>query len=58
MNPLPPSSSKAVVPQSVLFVRAGLPFVLFVGGASLVLASAIEGKNKEREVSQGSHISK
>jgi len=53
--PLPPPK---VVPQSVTFVRAGLPFLLFVGGASYVLASAIEGKNKEREVSQGSNQSK
>lgn len=47
-----------VVPQSVTFVKAGLPFLLFVGGSAYVLSSAIEGKNREREVSQGSHQSK
>jgi len=36
-----------------LFVRAGLPFLLFSVGASLVLKSALEGKNIERDKSKG-----
>lgn len=36
-----------------LFVRAGLPFLLFSVGASLVLKSAVEGKNIERDKSKG-----
>mmetsp|Transcript_22532 Transcript_22532/g.48799 ORF Transcript_22532/g.48799 Transcript_22532/m.48799 type:complete len:156 (-) Transcript_22532:108-575(-) len=36
-----------------LFVKAGLPFLLFSVGASLVLKNAIEGKNQEREKSKG-----
>mmetsp|Transcript_19041 Transcript_19041/g.32444 ORF Transcript_19041/g.32444 Transcript_19041/m.32444 type:complete len:149 (-) Transcript_19041:426-872(-) len=36
-----------------LFVKAGLPFLLFSVGASLVLKSAVEGKNIERDKSKG-----
>ncbi|KAL7549279.1 hypothetical protein ACHAWF_012555 [Thalassiosira exigua] len=36
-----------------LFVKAGLPFLLFSVGASLVLKSAVEGKNAERERAKG-----
>lgn len=36
-----------------LFVTAGLPFLLFSVGASFVLKSAVEGKNKERDKSSG-----
>ena len=36
-----------------LFVKAGLPFLLFSVGASLVLKSAVEGKNLERDKSKG-----
>ena len=36
-----------------LFIRAGLPFLLFSVGASLVLKSAVEGKNIERDKSKG-----
>jgi len=36
-----------------LFVKAGLPFLLFSVGASFVLKSAVEGKNIEREKSSG-----
>ena len=36
-----------------LFVRAGLPFLLFSVGSSLVLKSAVEGKNIERDKSKG-----
>jgi len=46
MQPQQPSSLH-------LFVRAGLPFLLFSIGASLVLKSAVEGKNAEREKSSG-----
>eukprot|EP00562_Extubocellulus_spinifer_P007457 CAMPEP_0178503784 /NCGR_PEP_ID=MMETSP0696-20121128/18229_1 /TAXON_ID=265572 /ORGANISM="Extubocellulus spinifer, Strain CCMP396" /LENGTH=162 /DNA_ID=CAMNT_0020132945 /DNA_START=311 /DNA_END=796 /DNA_ORIENTATION=+ len=36
-----------------LFIKAGLPLVLFSVGASYVLKNAIEGKNKERDVYKG-----
>lgn len=36
-----------------LFVKAGLPFLLFSIGASYVLKSAVEGKNLERDKSKG-----
>ena len=36
-----------------LFMRAGLPFLLFSVGASLVLKSAVEGKILERDKSKG-----
>ncbi|KAL9190745.1 hypothetical protein ACHAXT_000451 [Thalassiosira profunda] len=36
-----------------LFVKAGLPFLLFSVGASFVLKSAVEGKNLERDKSKG-----
>mmetsp|Transcript_929 Transcript_929/g.2162 ORF Transcript_929/g.2162 Transcript_929/m.2162 type:complete len:166 (-) Transcript_929:838-1335(-) len=36
-----------------LFVKAGLPFLLFSVGASYVLKSAVEGKNLERDKSKG-----
>ncbi|KAL3782129.1 hypothetical protein HJC23_005391 [Cyclotella cryptica] len=36
-----------------LFVKAGLPFLLFSVGASYVLKSAVEGKNLEREKAKG-----
>ncbi|KAL7536376.1 hypothetical protein ACHAXR_010635 [Thalassiosira sp. AJA248-18] len=36
-----------------LFIKAGLPLVLFSVGASLVLKSAVEGKNLERDKSTG-----
>lgn len=50
--------TKNKTPESVIFVKAGLPFLLFIGGAAYVLSAAIEGKNKEREYSQGSSMSK
>lgn len=50
--------TKNKTPESVIFVKAGLPFLLFIGGAAYVLSTAIEGKNKEREYSQGSSMSK
>jgi hypothetical protein len=36
-----------------LFIKAGLPFLLFSVGASYVLKSAVEGKNAERDKSKG-----
>ena len=36
-----------------LFLKAGLPFLLFSVGASYVLKSAVEGKNLERDKSKG-----
>ncbi|KAL7478175.1 hypothetical protein ACHAWX_000115 [Stephanocyclus meneghinianus] len=36
-----------------LFIKAGLPFLLFSVGASYVLKSAVEGKNLEREKAKG-----
>lgn len=36
-----------------LFVKAGLPFLLFSIGASLVIKSGVEGKNTERDKSKG-----
>ena len=36
-----------------LFVRAGLPFLIFSVGASFVLKSAVEGKNNERDKYSG-----
>mmetsp|Transcript_8329 Transcript_8329/g.15060 ORF Transcript_8329/g.15060 Transcript_8329/m.15060 type:complete len:158 (-) Transcript_8329:316-789(-) len=36
-----------------LFVKAGLPFLLFSVGASLVLKNGLEGKNIERDKSRG-----
>ena len=41
-----------------VFVKAGLPLVLFTIGASYVVSSAVEGKNKEREVFTGRNYSK
>uniref|UniRef100_A0A6V2QB68 Transmembrane protein n=2 Tax=Ditylum brightwellii TaxID=49249 RepID=A0A6V2QB68_9STRA len=42
----PPSSLK-------LFVKAGLPLILFSIGSAFVLKSALEGKTKERDASKG-----
>lgn len=36
-----------------LFVKAGLPFLLFSVGASLILKSGLEGKNIDRDKSKG-----
>jgi hypothetical protein len=36
-----------------LFVKAGLPFLLFSVGASLMLKSGLEGKNIDRDKSKG-----
>mmetsp|Transcript_11492 Transcript_11492/g.16513 ORF Transcript_11492/g.16513 Transcript_11492/m.16513 type:complete len:123 (-) Transcript_11492:189-557(-) len=53
-RPLPTSAMK---PGQVL-VKAGLPLVMFTIGASLVVSSAVEGKNRERETFSGQNISK
>ncbi len=56
-NPLRKTSaapSAALQPSNFhLFVKAGLPFLLFSVGASFVLKSAVEGKNLERDRSKG-----
>lgn len=36
-----------------IFVRAGLPLIIFAVGSSYVLKSAVEGKNTERDKSRG-----
>jgi len=41
-----------------VFLRAGLPLVLFTIGSSMVVASAVEGRQREREVFSGRNISK
>ena len=40
-------------PGGHLFVKAGMPLILFSVGASYVLKDAIEGKNKERDAVKG-----
>ena len=48
----PPIPNKGP-PSLFLFIKAGLPLVLFSVGASYVLKSAIEGKQKESEAAKG-----
>jgi hypothetical protein len=50
--------TKAAMKPGQVFVRAGLPMLLFTIGASLVVASAVEGKQREREVFTGRNLSK
>mmetsp|Transcript_2654 Transcript_2654/g.3747 ORF Transcript_2654/g.3747 Transcript_2654/m.3747 type:complete len:158 (-) Transcript_2654:395-868(-) len=40
-------------PNSILFLKAGLPLMLFCVGASLVLKDGLEGKRKEADVAKG-----
>ena len=40
-------------PSTFLFIKAGLPLMLFCVGASYVLKSGIEGKQKESDASKG-----
>ena len=40
-------------PSTFLFIKAGLPLVLFSVGASLVVKRGIEGKQKESDASKG-----
>lgn len=46
-------STRKSLTSTHVFIKAGLPMILFAVGATFVLQSAIEGKNKEREVSRG-----
>lgn len=56
-KPLNTAKKALPIPQQPtsfhLFIKAGLPFLLFSVGASLVLKSALEGKNIERDKSKG-----
>jgi len=40
-------------PSTFLFLKAGLPLILFSVGASLVLKRGLEGKQKESDASKG-----
>jgi len=40
-------------PSAFLFIKAGLPLILFSIGASYVLKRGIEGKQKESDASKG-----
>jgi hypothetical protein len=54
MAPLIPKVSKNKAPPSTfLFIKAGMPLMLFCVGASLVLKSGIEGKHKESDMAKG-----
>ncbi len=44
-------------PAGFLFIKAGLPLILFSLGASYVVKNAIEGKQKESDASK-KYISK
>lgn len=44
-------------PNTFLFMKAGLPLILFSIGASYVVKSAIEGKQKEYDASKN-YVSK
>jgi len=50
MPPIPKSKGP---PSSYLFIKAGMPLMLFCVGASYVLKSGIEGKQKESDMSKG-----
>ncbi len=39
-------------PAGFLFIKAGLPLILFSVGASYVVKNAIEGKQKESDASK------
>ena len=53
-KPTADAARSALQPSNFhLFVKAGLPFLLFSVGASYVLKSAVEGKNLERDKSKG-----
>merc|ERR1719223_974363 len=43
---------KKAPPSSFLFIKAGLPLILFSLGASYVVKNAIEGKQKESDASK------
>ncbi len=40
-------------PSAFLFIKAGLPLMIFCVGASYVVKSGIEGKQKEADASKG-----
>jgi hypothetical protein len=50
---LKPRGKGAPPPSTFLFLKAGLPLVLFSVGASLVVKRGIEGKQKESDTSKG-----
>jgi hypothetical protein len=50
----PPSATIQQLPSNFhLFVKAGLPLLLFSVGASLMLKNGLEGKNIDRDKSKG-----
>jgi hypothetical protein len=50
----PPSATIQQLPSNFhLFIKAGLPFLLFSVGASLMLKNGLEGKNIDRDKSKG-----
>ena len=51
MSQQKPKFSKAP-PSTFLFIKAGLPLILFSIGASYVIKNAIEGKQKESDASK------
>ena len=48
---------KKAPPNTFLFMKAGLPLILFSIGASYVVKNAIEGKQKEYDASKN-YVSK
>ena len=56
-NPSSTSHLKKSPPNHFLFMKAGLPLILFSIGASYVVKSAIEGKQKEYDASKN-YVSK
>lgn len=44
--------NKKAPPSTFLFLKAGLPLILFCFGASYVVKNAIEGKQKEFDASK------
>lgn len=53
MNKLPNAKSAPKPPSGFLFIKAGLPLILFSVGASFVVQSAVNGQIHEREASKG-----
>jgi hypothetical protein len=49
---IPKHNAKAP-PSTYLFIKAGLPLMMFCVGASYVLKKGIEGKQKEADVAKG-----
>jgi len=44
---------KKAPPSTFLFIKAGLPLILFSVGASYVVKNGLEGKQKESDLSKG-----